>query len=167
MSRWRDARAWAPALVCLACLLGLGRSYVPAAAQDDDAPVTTHDRRPDEAWVEAPVAGAQLSDEARALLGELAVGEQLASWTVTAIDGPRDGMLRIDLRRDDVRFALEVARKGTRPEAAPLETGRYVVYYGHVHPPGTTLSDGTIHATTRALARRLRAHEATVEVPGL
>lgn len=149
MSRWRDARAWVPALVCLACLLGLGRAYVSPAPQGD-----------------APATGAQISDEGRALLGELAVGERLAGWTVTALDGPREGMLRIDLHRDDVRFALLVAKKGTRPESAPRETERYVIYHGHEHPK-TALPEGTIHATTHALALRIRAHEATVDVPGL
>ena len=165
MSPWRDARAWAPALVCLACLLGLRLSYVSPAAQDD-AP-GTHARHSDEEWGDAPATRAQLSDEARALLGELAVGEHLTGWTVKALDGPRDGMLRIDLGRDDVHFALVVAKKGTRPEAAPLETERYAIFYGHVHPPKTTLPDDTIHATTHALARRIRAHEATVDVPGM
>jgi hypothetical protein len=150
LSPWRDARAWAPALVCLACLLGLGRSHVSPAAQDD-----------------AQATGAQSSEEARALLGELAVGERLVGWTVKALDGPHDGMLRIDLGRDDVHLALMVAKKGTRAEAAPLETERYVIFYGHVYPPTTTLPDGTLHALTHALAQRIRAHEATVDVPGM
>jgi hypothetical protein len=180
LSRWRDARAWAPALVCLACLLRLGLPHVSPAAQGDapatgaqlsdeargDAPAASA-QLSDEARGDAPVTRAQLSDGARALLGELAVGEHLMGWTVEALDGPRDGMLRIDLGRDDVRFALLVARKGTRAEAAPLETERYAIFYGHVHPPETTLSDDTIHATTHALARRIRAHEATVDVPGM
>jgi hypothetical protein len=151
MSRWRDPRAWAPAIVCLLCLLGLGLSHV-SPAERGEAPASRAPR---------------LSDEARALLGELAVGERLMGWTVQAVDGPRDGVLRIDLARDDVRFALMVAKKGTRAEAAPVETERYLVYYGHVHPPETTLPDGTIRATTHALARRIRAHEAGLDVPGL
>jgi hypothetical protein len=151
MTRWRDARAWAPALVCAACLLGLGLAHLhPASGEPSD------------------VRGEPtLSAEARALLGELAVGERLMGWTVQAVDGPREGLLRIDVARDDVRFALLVARKGTRAEAAPVETQRYVIFYGHVHPPKTVLPDGTIRATTNALARRIRAAEATVEVPGL
>jgi hypothetical protein len=151
MSRWRDARAWAPALVCLACLLGLGLSYL--------HPVAREGRRAHQP--------PQLTAEARALLGGLAVGERLMGWTVQALDGPSEGRLRIDLGRDDVRFALMVAAKGTHPEAAPVETERYVIFYGHVHPPETALPDGTIRATTHALARRIRANEATVSVPGL
>lgn len=151
MSRWRDARAWAPALVCAACLLGFGVSHLHPAAREDPP----QRREP------------RLSPEARALLGGLAVGERLMGWTVQAVDGPHEGLLRIDLGRDGVRFALMVAAKGTRAEAAPVETERYVVFYGHVHPPKTTLPDGTIRATTHALARRIRANEATVAVPGL
>jgi len=151
MSRFRDARAWAPALVFVACLLGLGLSYLDPAA---------HEQQP------APVEP-RLSEEARVLLDGLAVGESLMGWTVNAVDGPREGLLRIDVGRDDARFALMVARKGTRAEAAPVETERYVIFYGYVHPPDTTLPDGTIRATTHALARRIRAHETSVDVPGL
>jgi hypothetical protein len=151
MSRFRDARAWAPAVVCLACVVGLGFAHL----------------QPVEASGSAAAAAPPLSDEARALLGELAVGERLMGWTVQAVDGPRDGMLRIDLSRDDVRFALMVAKKGTRAEAAPLETERYLIFYGHVHPSQISLPEGTIRATTHALARRIRAHEATVDVPGM
>ena len=151
MTRLRDARAWAPALVCAACLVGLGVSYLdPAARKEQPGPV-------------AP----QISEEARALLDGLAVGESLMGWTVHALDGPRDGVLRIEVGRDEVRFALLVAKKGTRAEAAPVETERYAVFYGYVYPAETTLPDGTIRATTHALARRIRAREASVEVPGL
>jgi hypothetical protein len=152
MSPWRDARAWAPALVALCSLLAFGHAQLdPVRRRGEVAP------RPEP----------RPSDEARALLGGLAVGERLMGWTVQAIDGPHDGVVRVDLDRDGVRFALLVAAKGTRAEAAPVETARYVIFYGHVHPPDTALPDGTIRATTHALARRIRAHEATVEVPGL
>jgi hypothetical protein len=151
MTRFRDARAWAPAVVCIACLLGLGSSHLDPVDHPE----------------QLPPAEPRLSDEARALLGELAVGERLMGWTVEALDGPRDGLLRIELARDGVRFSLLVARKGTRAEPAPVETERYVVFYSSAHPPEITLPDGTIRATTHALARRLRAHEATVDVPGL
>jgi hypothetical protein len=152
MSPWRNARAWAPALVALACLLGFGYSWldpVPRSAKAE------------------PRRAPQASAEARALLGGLAVGERLMGWTVQAVDGPLEGVLRVDLGRDDVRFALTVAPKDARPERAPVETERYAIFYSDAHPPGTALPDGTIRATTHALARRIRANEATVEVPGL
>lgn len=151
MTRWRDARAWAPALACAACLLGMGLSHLDPVRSDE---------RP-------PPASPRLSEQARALLGGLAPGERLMGWTVQAVDGPREGQLRIDLARDDVRFALLVAKKGTRAEVAPVETEHYLVFYGYVQPAETTLPDGTIRATTHALARRIRAHEAAVDVPGL
>jgi hypothetical protein len=152
VSPWRDARAWAPALVALCCLLAFGHAQLDPVPRGGEA---------------EPRREPQPSDEARALLGGLAAGERLMGWTVRAIDGPHEGVVRVDLDRDGVRFALLVAAKGTRPEAAPLETERYVIFYGHVHPPDTSLPDGTIRATTHALARRIRANEATVEVPGL
>jgi hypothetical protein len=151
MSGWHDARAWVPALVGLACVLGMGISHLDPQARD--AP-SAHDEP-------------RASEEARALLGGLAVGESLMGWTVQAIDGPREGVVRIDLQREDVRFSLVVAKKGTQAQAAPVETERHVILYGHVHPPETSLPDGTIRATTHALARRVRAHETKVDVPGM
>lgn len=109
----------------------------------------------------------RLSEPARALLGGLGAGDALVGWTVRSLEGPTDGMLRVDLERDEVRFALMVAPKDSRPERPPVTTERYVIFYGHVHPPGLTLPTGTIRATTHALARRVRAHETEVEVPGM
>jgi hypothetical protein len=152
MSRVRDARCWAPALVCIACLFGLGVAYVDPVRRKEPPP---------------PAPTPQVTAEAHELLGELAVGEKLMGWTVLALDGPRDGQLRVDLARDEVRFSLVVAAKGTRAEPAPVETERYVIFYGYVYPAETKLPDGTIRATTHALARRIRAREATVTVPGL
>lgn len=109
----------------------------------------------------------EASPAARTLLGDLGEGDNLVGWTVLSVDGPRDGVVRVDLGRDRVRFALMVARKGTQPQAAPLETERYCIFYGHADPPETRLPANTIRATTNALAHRIRAHEATVEVDGM
>lgn len=152
MSALRSSRAWAPGLVLLACGVGLALAHL----------------NPVEPSVETQVRRApEISDEGRALLGGLREGERLMGWTVQALDGPHDGMLRIDLARDDVRFALMVVATGRRAESPPLSTERYAIFYGHAHPPEVTLPDGTIRATTHALARRIRANEATVTVPGM
>jgi hypothetical protein len=105
--------------------------------------------------------------EARALLGGLREGEGLVGWTVEAITGPHDGELRVVVGRDGVRFALMVARKDRLKHAAPLTTERYAIFYGHADPPDTQLPPKTTLATGHALARRIRAHEATVTVPGM
>lgn len=105
--------------------------------------------------------------EVRALLGDLQEGERLVGWTVEAIDGPRDGVIRVHVRRDRVGFALMVAKKGRLPQPAPVETEAHAIYYGHVDPPDTRLPDGTIRATTHALANRIRAAEGEVSVPGM
>lgn len=105
------------------------------------------------------------SAEARALLGGLREGERLVGWTVEAIDGPHDGVIRIDLRRDRVGFSLMVAKKGTLEEPPPVETEAHAIYYGHVDPPDTRLPANTIRATTNALGNRIRATEASVTVP--
>jgi len=146
------ARAWAPAVVALLCAGGLLRAWVDPQRVD---PELRQHRAP------------ELSEPARALLGGLKVGDRLVGWTVQALDGPTDGMLRVDLGRGEVRFALMVTPLGAQPESPPMQSERYAIYYGHAHPPGTTLPENTIHATTSALAGRLRAHEGEVEVPGL
>ena len=147
-----SSRAWAPGLVALVCMVGLGLGRL--------HPV------PDTSETEARHMP-QMSAEGCALLGGLEVGERLMGWTVRALDGPHESMLRIDLERDGVSFALMVAAKGSSPESPPVITERHAIYYGHVQPPETTLPDGTIRATTHALARRIRAQEGTVEVPGM
>jgi len=152
MSGWRDARAWVPLLMGLVCLGGLVLAHLDPVSPPPPTPAAREPR---------------LSDEASALLGGLAVGERLVGWTVQALDGPTDGVVRIDLGRDDVRFALMVSVVGSRPEPPPVRTERYAIYYGHAHPPDIALPAGTIRATTHALARRLRDHEAEVVVPGL
>ncbi|MEM9463032.1 MAG: hypothetical protein AAGF11_53315 [Myxococcota bacterium] len=113
------------------------------------------------------VMAPQITEPARALLGGLAAGDALVGWTVEALDGPTEGVVRVDLRRDDVRFALMVAARGSRSERPPVQTERYAIFYGHVRPTEITLPAGTIRATTHALARRVQAHELEVEVPGM
>ncbi len=153
MSAWRSSRAWAPALVVLLCAAGLVIARV--------APVASR------AELERARSQPEVSEAGRALVGGLSVGDRIVGWDVLAIDGPRDGVLRVDLGRDGVRFALMVAAQGHLPHAAPVQTERHVIYYGHAHPPGTRLPDGTIRATTHSLARRVRANEGEIEVPGM
>jgi hypothetical protein len=102
---------------------------------------------------------------ALALLGGLAVGERIAGWEVLGIDGPRHEVLRIDLGRDRQRFAIVVARLGTLPERPPVQTDQYAIYYGHAHPPGSSIPDGAVRAITHAFARRIGATEHEVPVP--
>lgn len=147
-----SARAWAPALVLGLCGLGLA-----LAGLDPVDPAVRMQ----------PPRVPEISEEGRQLLGGLEVGDQLVGWTVQSLDGPHDGVLRIDVGRDRVRFALMVAARERLPQSPPLSTERYAIYYGHAVPPEITLPDNTIRATTHALARRIRAHEATVEVPGM
>jgi hypothetical protein len=147
MSRARALAAPLAALLLCAAGLVWGLAEPPAPAS---APVK-----------EPPSASA----EARALLGDLKVGDRLVGWTVEALDGPHDGVIRVDLRRDRVGFSLMVAKKGHMREPAPVETEAYSIYYGHVDPPDTRLPDGTIRATTNALGNRIRATEKDVSVP--
>ena len=152
MAGWRDARAWAPAVVAVACLGGVALGRLDKVPRPAGGPVH---RVP------------QMSDEGRALLGGIDVGDRIVGWTVQGLDGPVDGELRVELARDDVIFAVTIAPLERRAELPPLQTERYAMFYGRVYPAGTVLPANTIRATTAELARRLRAHEETVEVPGL
>jgi hypothetical protein len=100
-----------------------------------------------------------------ALLGGLEIGERIAGWEVLGFDGPREDAVRIELGRDQQRFAIMVARLGVRPELPPVTTERYAVYYGHAHPPETRIPDGAIRAVTHAFGRRIRGTEHDVPVP--
>lgn len=101
-----------------------------------------------------------LSDEAVALVGGLAPGDMLVGWKVTAMSGPdRRGTIRIELAHRTVAFSLLVAPLGALPEQPPVQTERYAVFYGHVDPPQTVLPRNVVHATTNALANRIRSHE--------
>jgi hypothetical protein len=143
---WRGAVG--PLLVALACLGAL--AIAPG-------------RDPIDAESSGPVA----TSSALALLGDPTVGDRLVGWTIVAIDGPRDGTIRIDIGRDRVRFALMVTRIGAMAEPAPVQTEHYAIYYGHVDPPDTVLPANVIRATTNALANRIRAHEDTITVDGM
>jgi hypothetical protein len=99
------------------------------------------------------------------LLGELEIGEHIGGWEVLGIEGPMNGEIRVELGRDHQRFSIMVARLGTRPEKPPVKTEQYAIYYGHAHPPDTSIPDGAIRAITHALARRVSATEHELPVP--
>ena len=110
---------------------------------------------------EEPSRTPRPSAQADALLGGLAPGDNLVGWQVTAVGGPdEEGAFRIDLAHRDIEFALMLVPRGESPEPAPIETEHYAIYYGHVRPPDTVLTRNVITATTTALARRVREHEA-------
>lgn len=127
------------------------------------------------AWLRPPASPVEaraepapgITDAGRVLLGGLAAGDELVGWTVRSLEGPTEGMLHVEVERDGVSFPLMVAAKGSHPQRPPVTTERYLIFYGHAYPPQITLPEGTIRATTHALARRVRAHESEVEVPGM
>jgi hypothetical protein len=100
-----------------------------------------------------------------ALLGALEGGERVAGWEVIGIAGPDDRLIRVDLRREDHRFSIMVARIGVRSERPPVTTDLYAIYYGHTDPPGTKIPDGAVRAITHAFARRIAATEHDVPIP--
>ena len=87
----------------------------------------------------------------------LEVGQRIAGWKVIALAGSLDGELRIDLARDDVRFAVIVTPMGARPENPPVQTDTHAIYYGHAQPSGTRVPEGAVRAITSDIARRLDA----------
>ena len=143
---WR----WGPsALLCLLCILGvmhrLGASAAPQrASRQQPAP-----------------------PEAVALVDGLQVGDKLAGWTVLGLTGPLDGVLRIDVARDEIRFSVSVAARGAVPYPAPRTTEMYDLYYGHPHPRDTEIPEAATRAIMAGIERRIRRNEASVEVPGM
>ncbi len=107
----------------------------------------------------------RVSAEAVALLDGLAVGERLAGWSVLGLAEPADGGVRVDVGRDALRFSVTIIALGRTAHAAPRSTERYALYYGHPHPRGAKIPDGAIRAIMAGLERRVRAHEADIDLP--
>jgi hypothetical protein len=108
----------------------------------------------------SPVSPATAAPEASALLGGLSRGDRLVGWDVTAVAGPdADGVIRVDIAHGMVAFALMLAPLGSMPEAPPVQTEHWAIYYGHVDPADTRLPRNVVHTTTNALANLVRAHE--------
>lgn len=146
-----QARVLGPAIIAVACTVAAALSLAGSGPT-----TTTHAS-------ERPPA----TPEALALLGGLAPGDTLVGWTVERIDGPQDSELRVVIARDDVRFALVVTRQDPSKQPPPAMTEHYAIYYGHAQPPDTRLPQGTVRATTHALARRIAEHEHEIAVPEL
>ena len=87
----------------------------------------------------------------------LHAGDRIAGWTVRALSGSPDTELRIELERDDIRFAVMVTPMGARPENPPAQSQHHAIYYGHAQPSGTRIPDGAVRAITADVARRLDA----------
>ncbi|MEM6293852.1 MAG: hypothetical protein AAGA54_21430 [Myxococcota bacterium] len=107
----------------------------------------------------------QVSAEAIALLDGLTAGERIAGWSVLGLSEPREGGVRVDFGRDDLRFSVTVTALGQTTHAAPRSTERYALYYGHPHPRGAKIPDGAVRAIMAGLERRIRANEANVALP--
>lgn len=141
---------------------GLGPAIVSAVAL---IAVVHAELRPRDAGHEARTDSRRATPGVVALLDGLAVGERIAGWEVLQIDGPRDGVVYIELGRDHLIFPLMVARVGTLPELPPLQTERYAIYHGHAHPPDASIPDGALRAISHGIARRIRSTEGHLPVP--
>jgi len=83
---------------------------------------------------EPPAPPAPYTAEARALLGGLDVGEQLAGWTVDSAAGPGDGRIDVRVRKGDTSFVVWLVKKGSASEPAPYSTQLVDIYFGHSVP---------------------------------
>ncbi len=97
--------------------------------------------------------------EARALLGGLSIGDEIAGWRVTAAAGPLvDGSLELTLQRDELRFTAVIAPKGSRPYNAPVNTRGHDLFYNGVDDPrGEAMT--AVTAALSELQRRVEANE--------
>ncbi len=99
--------ALAPALVAA---LAFARVALGVATRPPPAPP------PERIHEEQP---ARLSDEARAVLGDLTPGRAVGDFQVTDVYGPVQGSLSVVLVRDDVTIEARVVRRGSA-EGRPL-----------------------------------------------
>ena len=102
-------------------LIELDRSQAHLAPTAEDEPPAAPPQS--DAFDETPA-----SDETRAGLGGLAVGDTLGPLVVSALFEPRAGAVRIHVRaqRGTARFEVRLASPGVH---APASSGRYAVYY--------------------------------------
>ncbi|MEZ4454391.1 MAG: hypothetical protein R3B09_33375 [Nannocystaceae bacterium] len=105
-----------------------------------------------------------VSEEAKALLGGLAIGDPIGTFEVEGIAGPGvDGedpaTIVVHLRRAGVRLAIAIAPRGVSPHQAPEQSGAHDLFYGHVQADGAEPEGEEIGAALRALRDRVAAHE--------
>ena len=99
------------------------------------------------------------------LLAGLRPGDQLAGCTVLTIAAPKEGLVAVDMQKDDGLFAVSVAAKRSQGEKLPpVETEQYDLFVGHVRgksPPAA----GVMQAAAEALAERIRRREGKLPRP--
>jgi hypothetical protein len=97
----------------------------------------------------------------RAVLGALRPGARVAAGEVTALEGLRDGFLRVYVRLPEGTFEVNIARAEGTNARPPVAVGPYALYPGRTHIPYPTLEP-----VLRALAAALVVDPALVP-PGL
>jgi hypothetical protein len=100
--------------------------------------------------------------EARSLLAPLTEGSDVAGWRVTVLEGPRDGLIHVVLRKgaDDIEILI-AQRQGTTV-SAPVVAGPYALFN-----MGFQEFDRQAMVVMRALADTLRAKAGAPAPPGL
>lgn len=75
-----------------------------------------------------------ISASAQAVLGELAVGDALGPLEVTAIRGPTDREITVELGDGAQGMRAWIVRRGARPHQPPRHTARFDLFYGSPSP---------------------------------
>lgn len=112
----------------------------------------------------APPSFPPPSLEARAILGELAVGDSVGPFVVDGIEGPgvegqEAAAILVHLSRPGVRMAISIAPRGAIEHPAPEQSARHDLYFGHVQPEGADLKGEEINAALVDLRDRVAANE--------
>ncbi len=119
------------------------------------------DTEPEHDWV------VPYRDEARALLGNLEPGDELAAtWRVERVEGPLpDGRIKVLATRDELRFAAWIVPRGYSSHEPPVHSERWDLFYDRAQPPGTKLDSSEYIRVLEVLAERVRAHESGGPAP--
>ena len=136
-----------PVLVAAAAAVAIARAPVPRVV-------------PDERPAEAPFPA-----DARALVGGLAAGDEIAGWRVTALHAPRERAFTVDVARGAETLTVEVVRRGARAWDPPKRTARYDLFYRRARPPAPAVSGEAVDALLAAVAARITAHEIGAALP--
>lgn len=97
------------------------------------------------------------------LLDGLAPGQALGAWKVHVLRIV-DKQLGVDLLNDGKVVTVWIARKGSRPAAAPRETEKYALFFGHP-PESREVAARDMEMLLSELEARVKRREGNVRIP--
>jgi hypothetical protein len=97
----------------------------------------------------------EYTDAARALLGDLAVGDEIdPGWRVVEVFGPRQGRIVVVLEHEGNRVHIEVLRAGTVDATPLLSNGTFDLHYS-IPPDSAEPTPESLQSAMAAITTRI------------